>query len=45
MGIRKIKRIIKSVIEEIIAILVLTAFFIALFYCVAVIINFFVPAP
>ena len=45
MDIKKIKRIIKSVIEEIIAILALTAFFLALFYWVAVIINFFVPTP
>lgn len=45
MGIRKIKRIIKIVIKEIIAVLALTAFFLSLFYWVAVIINFFVPAP
>lgn len=45
MGIRKIKRTIKIVIKEIIAVLALTAFFLALFYWVAVIINFFVPAP
>lgn len=45
MGIRKIKRIIKIVIKEIIAVLALTVFFLALFYWVAVIINFFVPAP
>lgn len=45
MGIRKIKRIIKIVIKEIIAVLALTAFLLALFYWVAVIINFFVPAP
>lgn len=43
MGIRKIKRIIKRVIEEIIAILALTAIFLATFYWVAVIVNFFVP--
>jgi hypothetical protein len=43
MGIRKIKRIIKIVIKEIIAVLALTVFFLALFYWVAVIINFFVP--
>lgn len=45
MGIRKIKRIIKIVIKEIIAVLALTVFFLALFYWVAVIINFFVPVP
>lgn len=45
MGIRKIKRIIKIVIKEIIAVLALTSFFLALFYWVAVIINFFVPVP
>lgn len=45
MDIRKIKRIIKIVIKEIIGILALTAFFLALFYWVAVIINFFVPVP
>lgn len=45
MGIRKIKRIIKNFINFIISILVLTAFFLALFYWVAVIINFFVPMP
>lgn len=43
MGIRKIKRIIKIVIEEIITILALTAIFLATFYLVAVIVNFFVP--
>jgi hypothetical protein len=42
---RKIKRIIKSVIETIILILVLTGLFLATFYWVAVIINFFVPMP
>ena len=45
MGIRKIKRIIKRVIEVIIAILALTAIFLATFYWVAVIVNFFVPIP
>lgn len=45
MGIRKIKRIIKIVIKEIIAVLALTVFFLALFYWVAVITNFFVPVP
>lgn len=45
MDIRKIKRIIKSVIEGIIAILSLTAIFLAIFYWVAVIVNFFVPTP
>lgn len=45
MDIRKIKRIIKNFIKSIIAVLALTAFFLALFYWVAVIINFFVPAP
>lgn len=45
MDIRKIKRIIKSVIEGIISILVLTTIFLATFYWVAVIVNFFVPAP
>lgn len=45
MDIRKIKRIIKSVIEGIISILVLTAIFLAAFYWVAVIVNFFVPTP
>ena len=45
MGIRKIKRIIKIVIKEIIAVLALTAFFLLYFIGVAVIINFFVPAP
>lgn len=45
MDIRKIKRIIKSVIEEIIAIIALTLIFLAIFYWVAVIINFFVPMP
>lgn len=42
MDIRKIKRIIKSVIKFIISILALTAIFLATFYWVAVIINFFV---
>lgn len=42
---RKIKRIIKSVIEFIISILALTLIFLATFYWVAVIINFFVPIP
>lgn len=45
MDIRKIKRIIKSVIKEIISILALTAIFLATFYWVAVIVNFFVPMP
>lgn len=45
MDIRKIKRIIKSVIEGIISILALTAIFLATFYLVAVIVNFFVPTP
>lgn len=45
MGRRKIKRIIKSVIKFIISILSLTAIFLATFYWVAVIINFFVPMP
>lgn len=45
MDIRKIKRIIKSVIEFIITILALTLIFLAIFYWVAVIINFFVPMP
>lgn len=45
MDIRKIKRIIKSVIEGIISILALTAIFLAIFYWVAVIVNFFVPTP
>ena len=43
MGRRKIKRIIKSAIELIIPIIALTAFFLAIFYWIAVIINFFVP--
>lgn len=45
MGIRKIKRIIKIVIKEIIIILSLTAIFLATFYWVAVIVNFFAPIP
>lgn len=45
MDIRKIKRAIKSVIEFIITILALTLIFLAIFYWVAVIINFFVPMP
>lgn len=45
MDIRKIKRTIKIVIEEIIAILSLTAIFLATFYWVAVIVNFFAPTP
>lgn len=45
MDIRKIKRIIKSVIEFIITILALTLIFLAIFYWVAVVINFFVPMP
>lgn len=45
MDIRKIKRIIKSVIKEIIAILALTAFFLSIFYWISVIVNFFVPMP
>lgn len=45
MDIRKIKRIIKSVIEGIISILALTAFLLATFYWIAVIVNFFVPTP
>lgn len=45
MGIRKIKRIIKIVIKEIITILSLTAIFLATFYWVAVIVNFFAPIP
>ena len=45
MDIRKIKRIIKSVIKEIILILVLTVSFLAGFYYIAAITNFFVPAP
>lgn len=45
MGIRKIKRIIKIVIKEIITILLLTAIFLATFYWVAVIVNFFAPIP
>lgn len=45
MDIRKIKRSIKSVIEFIITILALTLIFLAIFYWVAVVINFFVPIP
>lgn len=45
MGIRKIKKIIKGLIKLILSILALTAFFLAVFYWVAVIINFFVPIP
>lgn len=45
MDIRKIKRIIKIVIKEIISTLALTAIFLAGFYCIASIINFFVPLP
>lgn len=43
MDIRKIKRIIKSAIKGIISILVLAAITQAIFYWVAVIVNFFVP--
>ena len=45
MDIKKIKRLIKSVIETFVSILALTAIFLATFYWVAVIVNFFVPAP
>lgn len=45
MGIRKIKKIIKGLIKLIISILALTAFLLAVFYWIAVIINFFVPMP
>jgi len=45
MGIRKIKKIIKELIKLIISILALTAFILAVFYWIAVIINFFVPMP
>ena len=45
MDIRKIKRKLKSAIEFIISILALTAIFLATFYWVAVIIDFFVPIP
>lgn len=45
MDIRKIKRIIKSAIEEIIAIIALTLIFLAIFYWIAITVNFFVPMP
>lgn len=45
MDIRKIKRKIKRVIEEIITVIALTIIFLATFYWIAVIIDFFVPAP
>lgn len=45
MGIRKIKRIIKCIIIEIIKILCLTLFFLGIFWCIAVITEFFVPIP
>lgn len=45
MDIRKIKRIIKNLIKSIISILALTTIFLATFYWVAVIVNFFVPTP
>lgn len=45
MDIRKIKRKIKNAIELIIAIVCLTLIFLATFYWVAVVVNFFVPTP
>ena len=45
MDIRKIKRTIKSVIEEIIAILSLTAIFLAAFYLIGLVIAVLVPTP
>lgn len=45
MDIRKIKRFIKNFIKSIIAIVCLTLMFLALFWYIAVIINFFVPTP
>lgn len=45
MGIRKIKRIIKNLIKSIIVIACLTIIFLAIFWCIAVIIEFFVPIP
>lgn len=44
MDIRKIKRIIK-IIHSIIEILCLTLIFLAVFWLIAVIVNFFAPAP
>lgn len=45
MDIRKIKRIIKNLIKEIISIVCLTLIFLAIFWHIGVIINFFVPIP
>lgn len=45
MDIRKIKRTIKSVIEEIITILSLTAIFLATFYLIGLVIGVLVPIP